>query len=55
MQFDEIQKVTDNMERYGGSFVQTLATLILRADTVNLDKIRTAFPEYWNKYRDWGK
>lgn len=52
---DESIMVADNMTRYGGSFVQVLASLILRADAVNLEKIKITWPEYWNKYKGMGK
>lgn len=43
-------KVVENMQTYGGSFVQTLAQLILRADGANLQKIQATWPEYINQY-----
>lgn len=43
-------EVVANMQKYGGSFVQTLAQLILRADGTNLHKIQTTWPEYINQY-----
>jgi len=40
----------DKMEKYGGSFVKTLAKLVAHADSENLAKIKTTWPEYWDKY-----
>jgi 2-oxo-4-hydroxy-4-carboxy--5-ureidoimidazoline (OHCU) decarboxylase len=38
------------MQRFGGGFVKALAEAFQRADTENRARIRTAFPEYWDKY-----
>jgi hypothetical protein len=38
------------MSMYGGGFVKKLGELILLADPANLEKIKNAFPEYWEKY-----
>ena len=46
----ESLKVVDMMERYGGGFVNALAACIRRADEVNLQKLHSAFPEYWKQY-----
>lgn len=35
------------MERFGGSFLQTLAQLYQRADPENQRRIKAAWPEYW--------
>jgi hypothetical protein len=43
------------MELYGGSFVKKLGELILLADEDNLKRIRTAWPEYWEKYQELGR
>lgn len=40
------------MTQYGGSFVQALGRAWQRADTVNGDKLKAAFPEYWDEYRE---
>jgi pyruvate/2-oxoacid:ferredoxin oxidoreductase beta subunit len=47
---DEEFKVVENMERYGGSFVQALAQCFYRADNNNFIRLRLAFPEYWEEY-----
>lgn len=39
------------MRKYGGSFVRALAEAALRADDSNLARIKTAWPDYWEKYR----
>ena len=38
------------MIEYGGSFVAKLGAAALSADSVNLKKIRDAFPDYWASY-----
>jgi hypothetical protein len=38
------------MERFGGSFVKTLAKLCDLADSDNLQRIKDAWPEYWSEY-----
>ena len=50
---DEDYKVIDNMEKYGGSFVQALAVCFLRADPKNLLKLRLSFHEYWDEYKNF--
>ena len=41
---------SEMMMRYGGSFVKALSVCIRKADDVNLEKLRAAFPEYFDKY-----
>lgn len=48
-------KVIEAMERYGGSFVVTLAQLARRADRTNLAKIKQTWPEYWAQYEEMSK
>lgn len=49
---DEKEKyvVSENMINFGGSFVAKLGEVIKRADPTNLNKIKYAFPDYWEKY-----
>lgn len=42
--------ITDNMEKYGGSFVKALGKCFLKADQFNKIKLREAFPNYFNQY-----
>lgn len=53
--FDERLVVSENMERWGGGFVSTLAMLIIKADRENLIKIHNTWPDYWETYLSWGK
>ncbi len=48
---DEEMKIVETMHAYGGSFVKALALCFDRADENNFEKLKTAFPEYWNQYR----
>lgn len=44
----------DAMKRYGGSFVKALAEAFERADHMNFEKLKSAFPEYWQQYEGVG-
>ena len=44
----------DAMERYGGSFVKTLALLARQADPLNLSKIKDTWIGYWKEYEIQG-
>jgi len=50
----EKQKVAENMMAYGGSFVRALARALSFADDINAEKIKNAFPDYWDKYLNMG-
>lgn len=39
------------MHEYGGGFVRALAAAAIRADADNLARIKMAWPELWEKYR----
>jgi len=43
------------MRIYGGSFVQALAMAFEYADSVNAQKIKDTWPEYWNEYETMGE
>jgi len=42
------------MRLYGGDFCKALAEACSRADDANLERIKDAFPELWEKYRAFG-
>ena len=44
-------KIMQAMTIYGGSFVKALGFAALHADSINLAKLKTAFPEYWDEYQ----
>lgn len=45
-------EIIEAMKKYGGSFVHALSTCFLFADSDNFKKLRHAFPEYWEEYRE---
>ena len=53
----EAAPITDDdivraMEMFGGSFVAGLGQLFHRADRINRERLKVAFPEYWTRYRE---
>lgn len=42
------------MRKYGGGFVKQLAELAVHADRFNMQKIKSAWPEYWDQYEKLG-
>ena len=38
------------MDKSGGGFAKALAGAARRADSHNLDRIKRAFPDYWEQY-----
>ena len=51
---EEMLCVANAMVRYGGSFVESLGKALLQADDNNQLKIKKAFPEYWEQYKNNG-
>lgn len=49
---EEEMNVVEAMERYGGAFVQGLSICFRRADRKNFDRLRKAFPHYWEQYEN---
>lgn len=45
--------IVENMEKYGGSFVKSLANCLRHADRQNREKLIRAFPEYWDSYKTY--
>lgn len=43
-------EVLRTMEEMGGSFVSHLAMAWVRADSSNHQRLKVAFPEYWDEY-----
>lgn len=52
---EEEMNVVDKMAKYGGSFVKALAEVFYRADRSNFYKLKNAFPEYWEEYKNFPK
>jgi hypothetical protein len=48
---DEDCDIIECMETFGGSFVQALAVCFRRADSVNYQKLKSTFSEYWEGYK----
>lgn len=48
---EEEFKVVEAMEKFGGSFVKSLAQCFYRADRNNIDKLKNTFNEYWEQYQ----
>ncbi len=48
-----VYEVQKNMIAYGGSFVKALGKALECADHINQQKIKDAFPEYWEQYVDF--
>ena len=44
--------VVEMMTTQGGSFVKALAECFHCADSINFQKLRNAFPEYWKQYAE---
>lgn len=43
-------EIVQAMEKYGGSFVKSIAAAALNADEPNYNRLKAAFPELWEKY-----
>lgn len=48
-------KTIEAMERYGGGFVKALALAYMKADPMNKARIEQAFPEVFEKYKEWAQ
>ena len=44
------EKTIEAMQRNGGAFVRAIAVAYRLADSVNRDRLRTAFSDYWAHY-----
>ena len=45
-------EIVEAMHAYGGSFAQAIASAFNRADAVNFERLKAAFPELWAEYKD---
>lgn len=43
-------RIIDAMSQYGGSFAKAIANAAKYADNDNYNKLKTAFPELWERY-----
>jgi len=48
--YGESLKVAQAMQNYGGGFICALGLALMKADAVNRQKVKDAFPEYWQEY-----
>ena len=42
--------ILDAMDAYGGSFVKSIALAARVADSENYNRLRSAFPDLWDRY-----
>ena len=50
---NEAKVVSENMEKFGGSFAKNLGKALFHADIENTKKIKSTWPELWNTYLTW--
>ena len=55
MRSDSETNVIRAMLKWGGSFVEALGKAAMMADRNNLDRIKLAWPEYWEQYAEMAK
>jgi hypothetical protein len=51
---DELLNAAQNMERYGGSFAESIALALYRADAYNTLRLVAAFPDLFERYYNFG-
>lgn len=47
--------VSLGMRERGGSFVKAIGEALLHADSINVQKIKDTWPEYWKDFLKWGQ
>lgn len=52
---NEQPTVAENMERFGGSFIQNIGRALLCADYINAHKIHATWPVEWDFYLNFTK
>lgn len=52
-QIDDIteEDIVDAMKKYGGGFIKSLADTYCKADSNNKIRIKNAFVDYWEQYK----
>lgn len=50
---EEEFEIVQAMRKYGGGFVQSLSEAFSHADRGNFFKLKNAFPEYWEEYKEF--
>jgi hypothetical protein len=51
-EYDEAMYVARMMIKHGGGFVHHLGEALMRADANNTARIKEAFPDYWEQYKE---
>lgn len=46
-------KAIENMHQRGGNFARALAHAAAAADPENLQKIKSTWPDMWDRYANW--
>jgi len=49
-QYTEDMATAEAMQKVGGSFVNALGIALMKADAINREKLKIAFPEYYIHY-----
>ena len=49
------EQVTEAMMRFGGGFVAGIGSLWRRGDARNRERLKAAFPDFWESYADMTK
>lgn len=52
--YKETAIVSENMQKYGGTFAQRLGSALGHADINNIMKIKNTWSDLWNTYLNWG-
>jgi hypothetical protein len=52
---DQELNTVQKMIRFGGSFVKALGNAFIHADPNNFQKLKSAFPNYWQEYENFGR
>ncbi len=53
MSESELLEAAHIMEMYGGGFAKAIALAYFRADGTNRPRVVEAFPELFERYKDW--
>jgi len=52
--YKETAIVSENMQKYGGSFASRLGAALQYADINNIIKIKNTWSDLWDTYLNWG-
>jgi len=51
----EDHNIISCMKAHGGGFASALAQAALRADSINFERLKAAFPDLWDDFRELHK